>query len=75
MIIEITKPEVESMIAQRLQSGAFRDAEEVILDALRSSGPRRLTGADLVSAIQKPPFREIEIEPSRERSPVRDVVL
>ena len=38
MTIQITKPEIEALINQRLQSGAFRDAEDVILQALRSSG-------------------------------------
>lgn len=37
MTIHFTKPEIEAIIQQRLQTGAFRDAEEVILDALRSS--------------------------------------
>jgi len=36
MTIQITKPEVEALINQRLQSGAFKDAEDVILQALRS---------------------------------------
>jgi hypothetical protein len=36
MTIQITKPEVEALINQRLQSGAFEDAEDVILQALRS---------------------------------------
>ena len=39
MTIEITRPEVESLIHQRLQSGAFVDAEDVILRALRSFAP------------------------------------
>jgi hypothetical protein len=39
MTIEITKPEVEALIQQRLQSGAFKDAEDVILQALQSSLP------------------------------------
>jgi hypothetical protein len=37
MTIQITSPEVEALINQRLQSGAFRDAEDVILQALQSS--------------------------------------
>jgi hypothetical protein len=37
MTIEITRPEVEILIKQRLQSGAFRDAEDVILQALQAS--------------------------------------
>ena len=39
MIIEITRPEVEELINQRLQSGSFRDAEDVILQALQFSPP------------------------------------
>jgi hypothetical protein len=37
MTIQITKPEVEALINQRLQSGGFKDAEDVILQALQSS--------------------------------------
>ncbi len=37
MTIEITKPEVEALINQRLQSGVFKDAEDVILQALKAS--------------------------------------
>jgi hypothetical protein len=37
MTIQITRPEVEALINQRLQSGAFKDAEDVILQALKSS--------------------------------------
>jgi hypothetical protein len=39
MTIEITKPEVEALINQRLRSGGFSDAEDVILQALKSSSP------------------------------------
>jgi hypothetical protein len=39
MTIEITRPEVEALINQRLRSGAFQDAQDVILQALRSSAP------------------------------------
>ncbi len=37
MTIQITKPEVEALINQRLQSGGYKDAEDVILQALQSS--------------------------------------
>ena len=37
MAIQITSPEVEALINQRLQSDAFRDAEDMILKALQSS--------------------------------------
>jgi hypothetical protein len=52
MTIQITKPEVEEMINQRLQSGAFKDAEDVILQAMQSSSPT----APLSSA---PPAKDI----------------
>jgi hypothetical protein len=38
MTIQITEPEIEALIATRLESGKFRDAEDVILQALQSSG-------------------------------------
>jgi hypothetical protein len=37
MIIQITRPEVEALINQRLQTGGFKDAEDVVLQALQSS--------------------------------------
>jgi hypothetical protein len=37
MTIQITRPEVEALVNQRLQSGWFKDAEDVILQALQSS--------------------------------------
>jgi len=37
MTIQITKPEVEALINQRLQTGGFRDAEDVVWQALQSS--------------------------------------
>jgi prevent-host-death family protein len=33
------------------------------------------TGAALIAALQKSPYREIDIEPRRERLPVRDMKL
>jgi len=37
MTILITKPEVEALINQRLQTGRFKDAEDVVLQALSAS--------------------------------------
>jgi hypothetical protein len=37
MTILITKPEVEALINQRLQTGGFKDAEDVVFQALQSS--------------------------------------
>jgi hypothetical protein len=39
MTIQITRPEVEALINERLQNGEFKDAEDVILQALQSSRP------------------------------------
>ena len=39
MTIRITRPEVEALINQGLQSGAFKDAEDVISQALKSCPP------------------------------------
>jgi hypothetical protein len=39
MTIQITKPEVEALINQRLQTGGFQDAEDVVFQALQSSPP------------------------------------
>ncbi len=72
MNIQITRPEVEALIQQRLQSGGFANAEDVILQALRAFELDHPTGADLVAAMQSSPFKEIEIEPARDRLPVRD---
>jgi hypothetical protein len=37
MTIEIHRPELEALIRERLNSGAFQNAEDVIMQALRSS--------------------------------------
>jgi hypothetical protein len=39
MTIQITKPEIEALLQQRLRSGEFKDAEDVILQALRALEP------------------------------------
>jgi hypothetical protein len=39
MTIHITKPEVEALINQRLQTGGFKNAEDVVLHALQCSSP------------------------------------
>jgi hypothetical protein len=51
MNIEITRPEIESLIRQKLQSGAFVDAEDVIVQALRSSGPDAHPASDKQRAL------------------------
>jgi hypothetical protein len=39
MTIEIHRPELEALIKERLTSGAFRDVEDVLMQALNSSPP------------------------------------
>jgi prevent-host-death family protein len=51
--------------------------DEVVVissDELRRLKGER-TGAALIAAMQASPDRDLDIEPARERSPVRDVVL
>jgi hypothetical protein len=43
MTIQITKPEVDTLINQRLQTGGFKDAEDVVLQALQFSPPTAAT--------------------------------
>lgn len=76
MTIEITSPDLEALIQQRMQAGAFKSPEDLIRAALRSSGPDARTGADLIAALQACPYPEVDIEPSRVLSPVvRDVAF
>lgn len=40
MTIQITRPEIEALIQQRLHSGAFQSVEDVLADALEIQGER-----------------------------------
>jgi hypothetical protein len=81
--IEIHRPELEALIQERMKSGVFQNVEDVLMQALKSSSPAALpsgeicthTGADLIAAMQASPYREIDIEPIRSRSPIRDATL
>jgi hypothetical protein len=84
MTIEIQRPELEALINERMKTGAFQNVEDVLMQALkaspildekdagRSNDKSSLTGAELVEVMQASPFKEIELEPGRERMPVRD---
>ena len=39
MTIEIRQPELEALIRQRMDSGAFRSVEDVLMQALKSLPP------------------------------------
>jgi hypothetical protein len=87
MTIEIQRPELEALILERMQLGAFPTVEDALLQALKSAplpsgqgaaasnGTPGPTGADLVAAMQASPYKEIVLEPSRDRMPVRDVAF
>ena len=87
MTIEIQKPELEALILERMQLGAFPTVEDALLQALKSSplpsgqgaalssGAPSTTGADLVAAMQASPYKEIALEPRRDHMPVRDVAF
>ncbi len=70
MTIEITSPEVEALIQQRMKSGAFKNPEDLIRSALRSSEPDTRSGADLIAALRSCPYPEVDLETSRVPSPV-----
>jgi len=46
MTIQITRPEIEALIRERLATGEFNDAEEVILAALESTAHKERTPTD-----------------------------
>jgi hypothetical protein len=77
LTIEITSPDVEALIRQRMQAGSFRTPEDLLREVLRSSAlPEKRTSADLIAAMRACPHPEVEIEPERVPSPlVRDVTL
>ena len=87
MTIEIQRPELEALIRDRMKSGGFHSVEDVLMQALKSSAlaPEQdaglsnrtpaSTGADLVATMQASPFKEINLEPTRDRLPVRDVAF
>jgi hypothetical protein len=87
MTIEIRRPELEALIRERMKTGAFQTVEDALMQALESSplpagkaaGPShespRPTGAHLVAAMQASPYKEIDLEPPRDRLPVRESSL
>jgi hypothetical protein len=54
MTIQITRPEVEALITRRLKTGSYRDAEDVVLQALISSEfETERTSDDRTQAIER----------------------
>ncbi len=83
MIIQITKPELEALINQRLHGGGFKDAEDVLLQALQSSPsdalPARTDNADDPKNMFElfAPLRglNMDFEADRGKDTGRDIVL
>ena len=76
MAVEITSPDVEALIRQRMDAGSFKTPEDLIREVLKVSEPDMRTGAALVEAMQACPYPEVEIAPPRVPSPVvRDVTF
>jgi len=76
MMIQITRHEVEALINERLQNGAFKDAEDVILQALRSSRPTPPDAQpekDIVELFA--PLRGLNLDFSRNSAGARPVDL
>lgn len=65
MTIEITSPELEALIKQRIQAGAFKSPEDLIREVLRLAPADSRTGAALIEAMQACPYPEVDIEPER----------
>ncbi len=82
MTIQITKPEVEQLINERLQTGVFKDAEDVVLQALQSSRPNAAAAqpdaADAMNMVELfAPVRglNIDFEADRSKDTGRDINL
>jgi hypothetical protein len=87
MTIEIQAPELEALILERMQLGAFPTVEEALLQALKSSPlpsepsagsapSASSTGAVVLAALQASPYPEVDLTPPRVRlGNVREVAL
>ena len=83
MTIQITKPEVEQLINQRLQTGGFKDAEDVVFQALQSSSPNAASTPRTEAAEAKNMFElfaplrglNIDFEADRSNDRGRDIDL
>ena len=79
MTIEIHKPELEALLQQRMQSGRFRNLEEVILQALEAApldpgGDSEAPGAEFIAAMRASPHKDVEIELSPMKGNFNDSV-
>jgi hypothetical protein len=85
MTIEIHQPELEALIRQRMESGAFRNVEDFLMQTLKPSGPgqstpntprRRADGRkSLAKLFAESPFKGLEIDFERDSDYGRDAEL
>ena len=83
MNLEIHKPELVQRVNAQIQSGHFRDTDELpekVFDALdeqaTAAAPPTATGAVVLAEIEARPYPDIDLTPPRVLlSNVRDVVL
>ncbi len=85
MTIEIKKPELEALIAERLQSGTFENVEDVLLQALKSSPPQDQAAPSkrqrppgrksLAQLFAESPFKGLDLDFERDQDFGRDVEL
>ncbi len=87
MTIEITRPEIEARIQQRLHSGDIHDIDELLIRALDALLEKEMAAAraaavepansarDLVELFASSPFRGLNINFERDRDPGRDIKL
>ena len=59
MTIEITRPEVETLINQWLHTGKFVNAEDVIFHALQASAERAQQQGASAKALHEPIWDEV----------------
>jgi Arc/MetJ-type ribon-helix-helix transcriptional regulator len=73
MNIEIHKPEVERRVREGIKSGRFHDVDELLTKALDALSEKEASpphsGAALVEAMQTSPYKEIDLQPRRDRLP------
>jgi hypothetical protein len=79
-MIQIQQPEIEALIQQRLVDGGFTNVEAVLKQAL-TDAPLPLktpatafTTADMLDALQRMPYKDLELDPGGVVCPVSDPV-
>jgi hypothetical protein len=77
MTIEIHEPELQALIAQRMETGAFQDVEDVLLQALKSAPipPKPATCKGLVEVCAMVSGLTDDLDFSRNPSTVRPLDL